>query len=122
MTTVSRPVGLAHQDMGVHARLLAFECDVADERKHLDLLRDRNRLVVLARAVEVPDDEIAKGAYAGEVGRSELLLAREGGDSDHRVVALVEDEHEGRLVLRADRLRLHLFISLEAVRRPKRRL
>ena len=48
MTAVSRPVRFAEHHMGVDLRDIAFESDIADQRKHFHLLHDRISLYFFA--------------------------------------------------------------------------
>lgn len=57
-------------------KLTLIERHIADQRQNFDLLIHRNPLVVLLVPVQVPEDDILKGADRGEMaGREMLLLA-----------------------------------------------
>ncbi len=116
VAAVGRSVCLSNHDVGVDARLLAVERDVADEGEHLYLLPNRDSPEVAALTIVVADDDVAERADAGEVSCSDLLCAREGCDSFDRLFALVEDEYERRLALYGEQLRLHRLNPLGACR------
>jgi hypothetical protein len=71
------PLRVADDDVRVHLRLAILVGDVTDERRQLDLLGDRDRLVLLRLPVEVAERDAAEGAEPGEVGASQPVLACE---------------------------------------------
>src|SRR5262250_627043 len=66
MAAARLSIRAAHDDVGVDLGLAAVERHVADEREHLDLLAQRNLLVVARRPVEVAQRDLAERADGGE--------------------------------------------------------
>src|SRR5439155_9215493 len=65
---------------------------IAKQRQHLDLLRDRNALVVLRGPVEIADDRALERADRGQRGGIDLLLADELLQGADRLVAMGEND------------------------------
>ena len=107
--------------MGVDGRLVVRERDVAREREHLDLLVERDLLVLLALPVEVAEDHVAERANGGEVRGGEVLGVGEAFELLHDPVAAVEHERVGaEAVLLVQQLELHP-VEVPALPRQKRR-
>src|SRR5690348_8199219 len=56
----------AEHDVGVHARLVALEGEVAEEREHLDLLAHLDAVVVLVLPVEIAERRLLERADGAE--------------------------------------------------------
>jgi hypothetical protein len=52
-------------------------CDIADQRGDLDLLVDRDPLILLALPIELEKDNIAQGSNGGKLRRRYALAPRE---------------------------------------------
>jgi hypothetical protein len=89
---VGTSVGVADDEVGVDLRFAVLDGDVAGERRNLDLLVDRDWLVLLPLPVEVAERDVAEGADAGEVSGGELVLACESLQFALDLVAAREDE------------------------------
>ena len=76
----------------VQGRLALGFRDIADQRQHLDLLVDRNALVVLRGPVEIADDRALERADRGQRSGVDLLLADELLQGADRLVAMSEDD------------------------------
>src|SRR5262245_14728747 len=92
MATARLSVRPAHDDVRVDLGLAAIQRHIADEREHLDLLAQRNLLVVARRPVEVAERDLAERADGGKVSATELLRLRERSEPRYRLIALVEDQ------------------------------
>src|SRR5215813_4472582 len=92
MATARLSVRPAHDDVRVDLGLAAIQRHVADEREHLDLLAQRNFLVVARRSVEIAERHLAEGADGGEVSATELLRLCERRETVDGLIALVEDQ------------------------------
>ena len=107
-------VPLSHHDVSMHLGLALIECDVADQRNHLDLFIDLVLQVVLLLQVEIPDAGVAEGADRREMGGRDLVLLgklRQRGDN---LVSRIEDQT-------VPLFKFLLFIEESSVRDTRRR-
>src|SRR5438045_9544292 len=70
-------VGLPEHGVDVQDRLAVRFGDIADQRQHLDLLIDRDALIVLLVPIEIADDGTLERADRGQPRGINLLLAHE---------------------------------------------
>jgi len=94
MASVCRRVRFTEDRVRVQLRPSVLDRDVADERKDLDLLVDRNVDVPLGGPVEVRHHGARERADRGEVARAEPLFRRERRQHLHRLVARRENQDE----------------------------
>src|SRR5690348_14521583 len=111
VAAVRAAVAAADHDVAVHLRLLAVERDDAEQREHLDLLGQRNALVLARLAVEVAQRHVAERADGGDLAGPQPLAAGEGGQALHDLLALVEDHDERPLGLIEQQPGLHVMPS-----------
>src|SRR5579871_436419 len=83
-------------------RALLVQGDVADQRYDLDLLVDRNRLILLPVPLEVAQGGILERADSREMAAAQAVAPRELFQDLHDLVAGVEDEHVGLLGSRTE--------------------
>lgn len=88
-------VGATHHDVRVHRWLSLVDHNVANERQDFHLLYDRDPLVLLGRPVEVAQRHIAIRADSGEPGCAHVVFLGERRQSDHDLIAGLEDQGEG---------------------------
>jgi hypothetical protein len=70
-------VGFANDRVRVYLRLAVLESDIAGERQHVDLLLERDALVVLPLALKEAKCDVAECPDRPEARGSQLLLAGE---------------------------------------------
>src|SRR5439155_4654749 len=89
-------VRAAEHRMDMQGRLAVRVRDIAEQRQYLDLLVDRDALVVLFRPVEIADHRALEGADRGQRGGVDLLLADKLLQGADRLVAMGEDDGVSR--------------------------
>src|SRR5438270_5385028 len=112
MPAVRRAVPFTDHDMRVHLRLAAVRGDVADERKHLDLLIDLNLFVILLLPLEEAQRDTLERANGREVAGGEIVLFRKGQQAAYDFIALVEDDRKRFLSVVVYQLCLHVDLLL----------
>ena len=93
MTADDAAIRLPEDGVDVQSRFAVRFRDIADQRQHLDLLIDRDALIVLLVPIEIADDGTLERADRGQPRGINLLLAHEFLQRLHRLVA--RREHDG---------------------------